>query len=172
MAQARSARHESLGDLTAREIAQRLKTRWPDVETTCIRIRHWTQLGFLSASNARFPGRGKQREYQADTVVNVAVLGAIADLGIPLVGQPPQFLHMGLSRAGIAYDDWLKARTRQFYLVITHIANKSGIGATPEIREGKPTDEFPRGALTIGPVGEATIAINLSQLFSRIRRDS
>src|SRR4029077_7335010 len=88
-ARARQPRHESPGDLTAREIAGRLKTRWPDIGTTVIRVRHWTQLTLLRPSNARFPGRGRQREYQSDIVVDVAVLGALADLGMPLVAQQP-----------------------------------------------------------------------------------
>ena len=157
-------------DLTAREIAECLKARWPDVDTTVIRIRHWTGLGMLSASNARFPGRGKQREYEAATVIDVAVMGALADLGMPLAGQQARYIRFACAQARAHYGEWLKNPDRRFFLAVEHVANKAGIGPAVTVREAVPMEGFPPGTITITPVGETAITINLTQLFQRIRR--
>jgi hypothetical protein len=153
-------------DLSARAIAERLKGRWPDIGTTIIRIRHWAGLGVLYPVGERNPGRGKQRNYPETTVVEVAVLGALADLGISLVNQTPRYLQYCLALAQQAHHEWVAARAKgkalPFYLGILHSAGTHSLGPTAELHR---VDR-----VKLPSAAEATIFINLSQLFNRIRR--
>jgi DNA-binding transcriptional MerR regulator len=73
--------------LTVSEIAGMLDDA-PERQGTLIeRIRHWTREGLIQPIGEKNPGTGRHREYEADVVIDVAVLNLLANLGLQLSQQ-------------------------------------------------------------------------------------
>jgi DNA-binding transcriptional MerR regulator len=66
---------------TVSEIARRLAS--PERQTTLReRIRHWTREGLVHPIGEKNPGTGRHRFYKESVLVDVAILNALAGLGV------------------------------------------------------------------------------------------
>jgi DNA-binding transcriptional MerR regulator len=104
--------------LTVSEIALRLAT--PERQTGLReRIRHWTREGLLKPIGEKNPGTGRHRRYDESVLVNVAVLDALAGLGMQV-----RSLHAVLRQVSELVEEWStkSKETRDFgidYLAIS-----------------------------------------------------
>ena len=105
--------------LTVSEIAHRLAK--PERQAALReRIRHWTRKGLVKPIGEKNPGTGRHRQYDESVLVDVAILNALARLGIQVRG-----LHAVLREANELIETWAKERkeTKDFgiiYLVISY----------------------------------------------------
>jgi DNA-binding transcriptional MerR regulator len=105
--------------LTVSEIAHRLAI--PERQAALReRIRHWTREGLVKPIGEKNPGTGRHRQYDESVLVDVAILDALARLGIQVRG-----LHAVLRQANELIETWAKEskETRDFgmiYLVISY----------------------------------------------------
>jgi DNA-binding transcriptional MerR regulator len=51
------------------------------------RIRHWTREGLISPIGEKNPGTGRHRQFEEDVLVNVAILTALAGVGMQVGDQ-------------------------------------------------------------------------------------
>ena len=56
------------------------------------RIRHWTREGLIRPLGEKNPGTGRHRRYEEYTLAEVAILNALADLGVQVAGQHAMLL--------------------------------------------------------------------------------
>jgi DNA-binding transcriptional MerR regulator len=76
---------------TVSEIAAMLEDAPERRPTLVERIRHWTREGLLRPIGEKNPGTGRHRAYEADALIDVAVLNLLANLGMQ-VGQQQSFV--------------------------------------------------------------------------------
>jgi hypothetical protein len=72
--------------LTAGEIARQVKPGASETERTALvdRIAHWTRERLLAPLGKQSPGTGRHRRYADAAVVDVMILDAMANAGVPI----------------------------------------------------------------------------------------
>ncbi len=150
--------------LTVGQIVEKLGLVAHDAAAMSERIRHWTREGLLLPVDQHHAGTGRHRRYSLDASYEAAILNALATAGLQLVSRP--YIQVALSQARAALQEWHQARSAGrklpvFFLVILHDRTRIG---------GEPTASIHEGTVKHDPTAEIMIVVNLSQLFSRVRR--
>ena len=150
--------------LTVGQIVEQLGPVAPDASAMSERVRHWTREGLLLPVNSHHAGTGRHRRYSPDAGYEAAVLNALATAGLQLVSRP--YIQDALNQARATLQKWHRARRAGrklpvFFLVILHDMTRIG---------GEPIASIHEGAVKHDPTAEIMIAVNLSQLFLRVRR--
>jgi hypothetical protein len=150
--------------LTVGQIVEELGPLAPDAAAMTERIRHWTREGLLVPVNQHHAGTGRHRRYNPEASYEAAILNALATAGLQLVSRP--YIRAALIQARAALQEWHQARSAGrklpvFLLVILHDMTRVG---------GEPIASIHEGTIKHDPNAEITIVVNLSQLFSRVRR--
>jgi DNA-binding transcriptional MerR regulator len=143
--------------LTVGQIAERLGTVAPDAGAE--RIRHWTREGLLLPVSQHHAGTGRHRHYSPETIYEAALLNAFANAGLQLVSRP--YIQAALNQARAALQKWRQGHKRPLFLVISHDMTQIN---------GEPTTSIHEGRVKHDPAAEIMIVVNLSQLFSGVRR--
>jgi DNA-binding transcriptional MerR regulator len=150
--------------LTVGQIVEQLSPGVPDAAAAMSeRIRHWTREGLLLPIDQHHAGTGRHRRYSPDTSYDAAVLNALANAGLQLVSRP--YIQAALSQARAALQKWRHARSAGhklplFFLLISHHMT----------RNGEPTASIHEEIVKHDPAAEIMIVVNLTLLFSRVRR--
>jgi DNA-binding transcriptional MerR regulator len=150
--------------ITVGQIVKELESFAPNAAAMNERVRHWTKIGLLQPTRQRHSGTGRYRRYNPDVTFEAAVLSALASVGLELVSK--RYVHVALSRVREALQKWLQARDLGqdlpvFFLVISHDVRSASAEPTVSIFES---------AIKPDPEAEMMIVIDLSRLFSRVRR--
>jgi DNA-binding transcriptional MerR regulator len=110
--------------LTVSEIAHRLAE--PERRNALReRIRHWTREGLVKPIGEKNPGTGRHRLYEESVLVDVAILNALAGLGIQVRAQ-----HEVLFNVKKYLKDWPKewdqAAKDDYNLILLELSNVGG----------------------------------------------
>jgi DNA-binding transcriptional MerR regulator len=141
--------------LTVGGIAEQLRTLAPDTEASIERIRHWTREGLITPVKKPNAGTGKHREYDALSVLDAAILTAIADAGLHIAAH--KYLLDGLAQVRGAFQKWKVAEGGDdLFLEISHT------------KAGSPLIAVHEGSDILNPTARLTILINLTQILLEI----
>jgi DNA-binding transcriptional MerR regulator len=145
--------------LTVSEIAHRL-AKPEERNTLRERIRHWTREGLVKPIGERNPGTGRHRLYEESVLVDVAILNALAGLGVQV-----RDLHAVLGRAQEKVQ-WLAKEPQDaiIYLVISYYGGNEPsvwVERANPVQEGVYRMFAPGGAL-------ASLYINISRIHEVI----
>jgi len=154
--------------LTVSEIAQRLIDA-PEHQAVLVeRIRHWTREGLIKPIGEKNPGTGRHRKYEHTVLVDVAVLNALAGLGIQ-VGMQLRLVQLvrGLIEEGII-ERWLNENGGVVYLEISNPGVDSGAIRNLHARVERRKGELLHFLKFEPSFGDATILINLSRIVQKI----
>jgi hypothetical protein len=126
--------------LTVSEIAGMTILVSPDPVATLERIRHWTRERLIVPIAQEHAGGGKHRGYAEDTAYDVAVLIAVANMGLHVTST--RYLADALTMLRQALPRWKEARARgrvaPLFLDIFFLAGPSGSGGTAiDVREDR-----------------------------------
>jgi hypothetical protein len=123
------------------------------------RIRHWTRERLLVPVGVRNPGTGRHRHYDEWSVVDAALLNALADDGQVIVGVTIYFAARALARK--AYVDWSNDGRDgpPHFLELVSARAEQGMARTVHRHKGYPIKHDPSGV---------SLIVNLSQIFSRL----
>jgi hypothetical protein len=123
------------------------------------RIKLWTRSGLIYPIDAKFPGTGRHRRYEWPSIVDCAVLNALADARVEVLARKDT--RLALSLAQTAFEEWGKEeKPCQHYLVLISFRGKPFSGETC----------YPcNDVVEIKPYAESSIVVNLSQIFSRLQ---
>jgi DNA-binding transcriptional MerR regulator len=145
--------------LSVGELAEKIVPSGTDSASVRERIRHWTREGLLLPTGDRNPGVGRHRRYEAAAAIDAAVLNAIADQGIQLVGRD---LLLALGQARLAESNWQAkiAKGIHYFLQIAVIRDRSKYRRVAEVYEGKVPQL---------PDAEVAIIVNLTHIFARLQ---
>ena len=142
--------------LTAGEIAQRIRRPATDPKKTIERIKHWTSLHLLQPLEGHRGGTGHHYSYDESALIEISILSAIADSGMPILKVGRNLLY-GLARARSAFDEWEKAGRKGDYFF--EIAFE---------RRNPPIVEVHQGSVRSYVAAEVSLILNLHQVFSRL----
>jgi hypothetical protein len=143
--------------LTVGQIVEQLGSLAPDPAAASERIRHWTREKLLVPVDQHHAGTGRHRQYSGHASFDAAVLTALSNVGLQIVSRP--YIQAALSQARAVLQEWQKGKSSgDFFLVISH---RTGNEPTVSVHEKVVKPE---------PTAEIVIALNLSQLFSVVRR--
>jgi hypothetical protein len=143
--------------LTVGQIVERLGSLAPDPAAASERIRHWTREKLLVPVDQHHAGTGRHRQYSGQASYDAAVLTALANVGLQLVSRP--YIQAALNQARAVLQKWKKGKSSgDFFLAISQ---RTGSEPTVSVHERVIKPE---------PTAEIVIALNLSQLFSVVRR--
>jgi DNA-binding transcriptional MerR regulator len=167
--------------LTVSEIAQLLVDE-PERQAALVeRIRHWTREGLIEPIGVKNPGTGRHREYGTSALVDVAILNALAGIGMQ-VGQQSVVLKLVRKliqdRHGIG--QWSE-KSKYGGVVYVEISNLGG--DKPQVREinakvggsflssgGTFSGEFQIALINL-KINDATLLINMSHIVQNITRN-
>jgi hypothetical protein len=174
--------------LTVSEIAQVLAETSERQAALVERIRHWTREGLLEPRGEKNPGTGRHREYENAVLVEVAVLDALADLGMQ-VGQQHTVLKLVRPLLGYGHkiQEWHAKRTFGIavYLGISNLggdepsvqefhAQVEGFPGISNLGEENPMlEQFFQGSHILkfyDPLGDAAVLLNMSRIIKKIIR--
>ena len=146
--------------LTVSEIVDRIAKPGQDKAALNERIRHWTRERLITPIGRRNPGTGRHRTYRDTTLLDAAVLNAMADRDLQI-----STMRDALAVAQQMHTEWGQAKAkegRRFFLQIN-----SGIPTSlpPRLHWGGGEEAF------IGTGFETSILIDLTQLFGRLKRE-
>jgi hypothetical protein len=142
----------------ARALAAEQKHRRPLME----RIRHWTREGLIKPVGEKNPGTGRHRRYDENALAQVAVLDALAGLGLQIGGQREVLLV-----AMKSIEKWRKKfREEDAPFVYLEIINFFG---QPMVRECYGKQLSKKGQPWIQPEhGDAYLFINITSILYKI----
>jgi DNA-binding transcriptional MerR regulator len=158
--------------LTVSEVAQILAETSKGQAALVERIRHWTREGLLEPRGEKNPGTGRHREYENAVVVEVAVLDALADLGMQVGQQHTVLKHVRrLLGDGHKIQEWLEKSTYggAVYLRIAGLG-----GENPWVQEIHAKIDHVDGAVEMhslklyAPHSDATVLLNMSRIIRKI----
>ena len=118
------------------------------------RICHWTREGLIKPLGEKNPGTGRHRRYDENTLAEVAVLNALAGLGMQIAS-----LRSVLPVATELIEKWRKKYKDHGDLIFLEIANLNG---APIVREC-----FAKQLLQTEHA-EASLLINITSILQRI----
>lgn len=140
---------------TVGEMAEQLRPLCSNKIATVERLRGWTRGGILNPVDKEHEGTGTRRKYEVNSIFDAAVLSAIADAGLPIVGQ--SYLLHALSLVRRERENWTKGeRSGQLFLEIS------------PMQAGTPFLAVHKSAVTPNPNARLTILINLVEIFSQV----
>jgi DNA-binding transcriptional MerR regulator len=134
------------------------------------RIRHWTREGLVHPVGAKNPGTGRHREYEDPALVEIAVLEALADLGLQIRQQ-----HSALKilrekmRDGDTWYEWMD-KVRKGIPVYLAFSNLGG--ETPTFKElfAHINRETKLHELKFNALTRGTILVNFTSLIQKISK--
>jgi DNA-binding transcriptional MerR regulator len=141
----------------ARQVASTPERRVAVME----RIRHWTREGLIAPVGEKNPGTGRHRRYDENAVAAIAVLNAVASLGIQVA-----VLRQVLSVAMQSINKWRGKYREEKGDVYLEIYDLHG---TAYVSERKTEHLEGRYVISAQSVSGASLIINISKILRRIR---
>jgi DNA-binding transcriptional MerR regulator len=155
---------------TVSEIARRLAS--PERQTTLReRIRHWTREGLVHPIGEKNPGTGRHRLYEESVLVDVAILNALAGLGVQV-----RNLNEVLDRANELIKEEAKhpkeiREAERIYLVISYTPDFDKSTISVEIalpRAGRKNRRKGLHWICAEPFAVASLYINITRIYKTI----
>jgi hypothetical protein len=103
--------------VTAAELVELLNHIAIDPAKTSERLKHWARVGLLEPAGEQFPGTGRHRRYDFDSVTVAAVLIALSDMRVTVIGMEG-VLSKAMAEAQAARRRWRSDSDKEFYFVI------------------------------------------------------
>jgi DNA-binding transcriptional MerR regulator len=154
--------------LTVSEIARRLAR--PERQTTLReRIRHWTREGLVHPIGEKNPGTGRHRLYEESVLVDVAILNALAGLGVQV-----RNLSAVLDRANELIEEHAKQEFKEgakIYLVISYAPEFDEATVSVEAAQRRAGRKYRRKGLHwmyAEPWAVASLYINITRIYETI----
>jgi hypothetical protein len=142
--------------LTTAELASRIASKGDDVDAVTERVKRWAKTGLLFGGA---PGRGGSRRYDHGTVIDAAVLNALAGIwGFSLADQDKGVLLYACGLAREMAKAWAAGDRQPRWLEFVWV--RSGINACVAIAH---TGELKSTAGT-----EANLTLNVSNILARL----
>ena len=143
--------------LTVSQIAEVLCAKLQDRLALMERIRHWTREGLITPAGEKNPGTGRHRRYEKGALAEVAILNALADLGIQIGG-----MRAALLAAMKSMETWREKLKDQKDSIFLEILNVDGVPMLREhfVQEGQ-SWWHPEAA-------EAALVVNITRILRRI----
>ena len=156
--------------VTAAELVERLNRIAIDPTRTGERLKHWARVGLLEPTGDQFPGTGRHRRYDFDSVTVAAVLTALADMRVTVVGMEGA-LARAMGQAQAAHRRWRLGK--EFYFIIPAGRRRGGrlLQADAFVHEG-PWEGL-REALgkLSAPVTVGMVVLQLHDLFDMLNQE-
>jgi DNA-binding transcriptional MerR regulator len=153
--------------LTVSALAKRIAKRPADEAAIIERIRHWTRERLISPTGKRNPGTGKHRRFDATVLEEVALLNAMADMGLQI-----GLMRTALILARDAKAEWREKAKRgvKLFLEIDTLPDGKQFahcheGIWAEMVNGRFQVAW------VNPQAENAIVFDLTQLFSRLQTE-
>jgi hypothetical protein len=157
--------------VTAAELVERLNRIAIDPAKTGERLKHWARVGLLEPTGEQFPGTGRHRRYDFDSVTAAAVLTALADMRVTVVGMEG-LLSKAMGQAQAAHRRWRLGQ--EVYFIIPAGRRRGGrlLQGSAFVHEGewRELKEALRRELPV-PVTIGMIVLHLHDIFAMLRRE-
>jgi hypothetical protein len=159
--------------VTAAELVELLNRIALDPARTGERLKHWARVGLLEPTGDQFPGTGRHRRYDFDSVTVAAVLTALADMRVTVVGMEGA-LSRAMGEAQAAHRRWRLGHVNEFYFIIPAGRRKGGrlLQAHSFVHEGSwdTLQAALRDKLPV-PVTIGMVVLQLHDLFDMLNRE-
>jgi DNA-binding transcriptional MerR regulator len=156
--------------VTAAELVELLNRIAIDPAKTGERLKHWARIGLLEPTGEQFPGTGRHRRYDFDSVTVAAVLTALSDMRVTVIGMEGA-LARAMGQAQKARRRWRLGN--ELYFVIPAGRRKGGRLLKPDAFVHEGPWEGLREALSklSAPVTVGMVVLHLHDIFDMLSRE-
>ena len=156
--------------VTAAELVALLNRIAIDPTKTGERLKHWARVGLLEPSGEQFPGTGRHRRYDRDAVTTAAVLTALADMRVTVVGMEGS-LSRAMAQAYAAHRRWRRGQGQEVYFVIPAGRRAGGrlLQGEAFVHEGSWVKAKLRKLLVPATIG--AVVLHLHEIFDMLARE-